>query len=60
MRKASAAGTAHAASRIVTALDRLLIRHWRWARAGWLLAVLLLAACQQDSNGGELPAGDGY
>jgi len=42
----------------MTPLQRALLRHRRLVRAAWLIALLVLAACQPDSNGA--PGGDGY
>lgn len=60
--QAPAATHRHAAcspSAVVTALQHFLVRHHRLVRVAWLLGLLLLAACQPDSNGGGDP-GDGY
>ena len=41
-------------------LQSLIVRHHRLLRAAWLVAVILLAACQPDTNGGADGGGDGY
>ena len=40
----------------MTYLELTLIRHRRLLRTAWLVALLALAACQPDTNGG----GNGY
>lgn len=40
-------------------LQLFFVRHQRTLRAAWLVALLVLASCQPDSNGGD-PGGDGY
>jgi hypothetical protein len=44
----------------MTHLQRALLHHPRLDRAACLVTLLVLAACQPDSNGGEAPGGDGY
>jgi hypothetical protein len=42
----------------MTSLQDVLVRHRRLVRVAWVIGLLVLAACQPDSNGGG--AGDGY
>lgn len=50
-------GTATATMVHMTHLKEILVRHRRIAAAAWLIATLVMAACQPDGNGG---GGPGY